>query len=258
MKNNITVLIIIILCVTTVVFGYLYMNESKRVKNLKDSHDSLELKNQELNLKIDTLSREKDELQINVAEAAKSKEIFEKLNNKLTERLDTIKSEKELLIEQLKSLTSRGMGEKAKELEPQKSLAKALKEKAALEIELGRLKSILSQKEEEMNRIEKSKLGILARLDEFNKFKAELEEKLKTEGDISSILAEDLAKEKKGKDVIVEEIDKTKLVLQDKIARINQAKKELADIVEKTRQDIKSQLEAIELEKVIVTPGGKE
>ena len=108
-----------------------------------------------------------------------------------------------------------------------------------------------------MKKIENAKLELLSRLEEFNKFKTALEDKVKTESDISSLLAEDLAKEKKDKDVIVEEIDKTKLTLQDKIAKIKQAKEALADIVEKTRQDIKSQLEAIELEKVVVTPEGK-
>ena len=177
------------------------------------------------------LKEEKSKLEDELKTKEKMNASLSQLNTKLSEKVESIIKERDGLVLKVNTLLTekKALEEKAAAV-PKGSFAQTLKDKAALEVELKKLKSNIDATRNLASEVSQAKSALEAKFQELLKMREELEEKLKMENQVSDNLAETLAKEKRDSEVIRTKMSNVDQIVEEKLKKLEQIKSSLDEI----------------------------
>ncbi len=185
----------------------------------------------EINAELKVLKEEKGKLEEDLKTKEKLSASLSQLNTKLSDKVESIIKEREGLVLKVKTLLEekKVLEEKVASI-PKGSFAQTLKDKAALEVELKKLKVNIESTRNLASEVSQAKSALEAKFQELIKMRQELEEKLKVENQISDNLADTLAKEKRDSEAIHTRMSNIDQIVEEKLRKLDQIKNTLDEI----------------------------
>ena len=185
----------------------------------------------EVSAELNKIKEEKNKLEDELKTKEKMNASLSQLNTRLSEKVESIIKERDGLVLKMNTLL-----EEKKALEgkvasiPKGSFAQTLKDKAALEVELKKLKTNIDATRNLATEVSQAKSALETKFQELLKMREELEEKLKMENQVSDNLAETLAKEKRDSEAIRTKMSNVDQIVEEKLKKLDQIKNTLDEI----------------------------
>ncbi len=185
----------------------------------------------EVSAELNKLKEEKSKLEDELKTKEKMNASLSQLNTKLSEKVENIIKERDGLLLKVKTLLEdkKALEEKVASV-PKGSFAQTLKDKAALEVELKKLKANIDSTKNLALEVSQAKSALETKFQELLKMREELEEKLKMENQVSDNLAETLAKEKRDSEAIRTKMSNVDQIVEEKLKKLDQIKNTLDEI----------------------------
>lgn len=211
-------------------------------------------RNDALTKKIDSLQQERRQVEEKFSAIQKDLDSISRDRDEWKQKYDVVSREKQELIEKFDSLSKQQIQAPAQidDAQPGSHLARVLKEKAELEVEIGNLKDMLSQMQAKLTDIDQIKKEADLQVSKLMQEKQDLERQLNYNKDYSEKviqkLSSDAARESKDREAILVQLNEikaenTSIRGQLKILtseKINLEKK--LRVIEEDKQDVEAKL----------------